>query len=260
MLEWRRLAKRRFDARRPTRNLLPLGASHVWVGILASVAVVLASGTLLAAGAPSGVKGRVSGWEKLLPAVYADVAKADSHRFTWREPSPTVKQDFRKLSANVTRDVCVVAFGSGPAPEHEPRIVKVTGGRITPSTIVLSPSSRLKFKNADPFPHQLYEVGNAAWAATPTAPGSSRDWAAGPPGVHVIRDMLFPSVVMYIVIEPNAVEYDFPDRDGQFAMNLPPGEYTLKAFFDGKATGKPIDGIKVDAKGVELKEPLVVGN
>jgi hypothetical protein len=253
MLEWFRLAKGRFHPRRPTRTLLPLG-------VLASVAVVLASGTLLAAGGPVAVKGRVSGWEKLLPQVYADVAKADSHRFTWREPSPTVKQDFRKLSANVTRDVCIAAFGASPAAEHEPRIVKVTGGRITPSTIVLSPSSRLKFKNADPFPHQLYEVNNPAWAATATAPGSSRDWAAGPAGVHVIRDMLFPSVVMYIVIDANAVEYDFPDRDGAFSMNLPPGEYTLKAFFDGKATGKPIDGIKVDAKGVELKEPLVVGS
>jgi hypothetical protein len=252
MLEWCRLAKRRFHARRPTRTLLPLG-------FLASVALVLGSGTLLAAGGPAGVKGRVVGWEKLLPQVYADVAKADSHRFTWREPSPTVKQDFRKLSANVTRDVCVAAFGSGAAPEHEPRVVKVTGGRITPSTIVLSPASRLKFKNSDPFPHQLYEVGNAAWAATPTAPGSSRDWAASAAGVHVIRDMLFPSIVMYIVVDANAVEYDFPDRDGVFTMNLPPGEYTLKAFFDGKPTGKPIDGLKIEGKAIELKEPLAVG-
>ena len=65
--------------------------------------------------------------------------------------------------------------------------------------------------------------------------------------MHVIRDQLFPSVVMYIVVEPNAVEFAFPDREGTFAMNLPPGEYTLKAFFDGKPTGKPIDGVKVDA-------------
>jgi len=252
MLEWCRLAKRRFHARRSTRTLLPFS-------VLASVALVLASGTLLAAGAPAGVRGRVSGWEKLLPQVYADVAKADSHRFTWREPSPTVKQDFRKLSANVTRDVCVAAFGSGVAPPHASKGLKVTGGRITPSTLVISPGSRLQFKITDPFPHQLYEVGNPAWAATPTAPGSTRDWVAGPAGVHVIRDMLFPSVVMYIVVDANAVEFDFPDRDGAFSMNLAPGDYTLKAFFDGKPTGKPIDGVKVEAKGVELKEPLALG-
>ena len=221
-------------------------------------ASALASG--LAAGAGTGgVKGKVSGWEKLLPQVYAEAAKPDSHRFTWREPSPTVKQDFRKLSANVGRDVCVAAFGSSPAQPHEPKAVKVTGGRITPSTIVLSPGSRLSFKNTDPFPHQLYEVNNASWGPNPIAPGSTREWAAGAAGVHVIRDQLFPSVVMYVVVDANAVEFDFPDREGTFAMNLPPGEYTLKAFFDGKPTGKPIDGVKVEAKGVELKEPLTVG-
>jgi hypothetical protein len=243
------LAKRRSSARRALRALLTP----------AILAAVLASGTLALAGGTAGVKGKVSGWEKLLPQVYADVAKPDSHRFTWREPSPTVKQDFRKLSANVSRDVCIVAIGSGPAQPHEPRIVKVTGGRITPSTIVLSPGSRLSFKNADPFPHQLYENGNAAWGANPLAPGSTREWAGAAAGVHVIRDQLFPSIVMYIVIEPNAVEYDFPDREGTFQMNLPPGEYTLKAFFDGKPTGKAIDGVKIEGKGVELKEPLTVG-
>jgi hypothetical protein len=205
------------------------------------------------------VKGKVSGWEKLLPQVYAEVAKPDSHRFTWREPSPTVKQDFRKLSANVTRDVCVVAFGEGDAPAHEPKVVKVTGGRITPSTIVLSPGSRLSFKNTDPFPHQLYEEKNPAWAVNPTAPGSTREWAAGAPGLHVIRDMLFPSVVMYIFVDAKAVEFDFPDREGTFEMNLPPGTYTLKAFFEGRPTGKPMDQVKVEAKGLELKEPLAVG-
>ena len=78
-------------------------------------------------------------------------------------------------------------------------------------------------------------------------------------GVHVIRDQAFPSVVMYVVVDANAVEYDFPDREGTFQMNLPPGDYTLKAFFEGKPTGKPIDGVKVEGKGIELKEPLAVG-
>jgi hypothetical protein len=263
MLDPCRLAKGRSRVRTLRQVLTTLRPSRrraVPAGVLALVlALASVSSTLLAAGAPPGVKGRVTGWEKLLPQVYADVAKPDSHRFTWREPSPTVKQDFRKLSANVSRDVCVAAFGSAAAQPHEPKGVRVTGGRITPSTLVISPGTRLQFKNTDPFPHQLYEVNNAAWAASPTAPGSSRDWAASAAGVHVIRDTLFPSVVMYIVVDANAVEFDFPDRDGAFAMNLPPGEYTLKAFFDGKPTGKPIDGVKVEGKGIELKEPLAVG-
>jgi hypothetical protein len=235
-------------ARRPTRFVAPLV-------VLASL---LASGTLLAGGTPT-VKGKVTGWDKLYPQVYADAAKPDSHRYTWREPSPTVKQDFRKLTANGSRDVCVAAIGGGAAQAHDSQRVFVTGGRITPSTIVLAPGSRLSFKNADPFAHSLYEVSNASWAANPTAPGSSRDWAAGPPGLHVIRDALFPSVVMYVVVDANAVEVAYPDRDGNFSMNLPSGDYTLKAFFDGKAVGKPVDGVHVGDRDVDLKDPMPVG-
>jgi hypothetical protein len=222
-------------------------------------ASALASGTLLAAGGLGSVRGKVVGWEKLLPTVYADAAKSDSHRFTWREPSPTVKQDFRKLFANVSRDVCVAAFGANPAQPHEPRAVKVTGGRISPSTVVVSPGSRLAFKNSDPFAHPLYEVNNAAWAANPLAPGSTREWVAGAPGLHVIRDQLFPSMVMYVLVDANAVDFDFPDREGGFSMSVPPGEYTVKAFFEGKPTGKPIDGVRVTERGIEIKEPLTVG-
>jgi len=61
------------------------------------------------------------------------------------------------------------------------------------------------------------------------------------------------------VVDANAVDFDFPDREGAFALTVAPGDYTLKAFFDGKPTGKPLDDVKVEGKGLELKEPLVVG-
>ncbi len=227
--------------------------------VLALLASVLATGNLLAGGMTT-VKGKVSGWDKLLPATYADATKPDAHRFTWREPSPTVKSDFRRLSASPSRDVCVAAFGNGAAAPHDSQRVFITGERANPSTIVLSPGSRLSFKNADPFPHALYEVGNATWASNPTAPGSSRDWAAGAPGLHVIRDSLFPSLVMNIVVDAAAVEATYPDRDGSFTINLPPGDYTLKAFFDGKPVGKPLDGVHVGEKDMEIKDPMPVGD
>jgi hypothetical protein len=231
--------------------------------IVASVAIlgsVLASGTLLAGSSPVavGVKGKVVGWEKLLPQAYAEAA-GDSHRYTWREPSPTVKQEFRKLSANVGRDVCVAAFGAGAAQAHEPLAVKLTGGRLTPGTLVLSPGSRLSFRNADPFPHVLFEVGNEKWAANPTAPGSSREWAAAGPGLYVIRDQLFPSVALYVVVDPNAVEFSMPDHDGVFAMPVTPGDYTFKAFFEGKQVGRSTDTMHVGSGGLELRDPLTVG-
>ena len=222
-------------------------------------ASVLVSGELRAGGAPPTVKGRVAGWEKLVPQVYADAAGPDSHRYNWREPSPTVKQEFRKLSASVSRDVCVVAIGSGAAPAHEPLPIKITGGRLTPSTLVLSPGSRLSFKNADPFNHVLFEVGNDKWAPNLTGPGASREWAASTPGVHQIRDELFPSIIMYVVVDANAQEFAVPDRDGAFVMSVPPGEYTIKTFFDGKPVGKAIEGLRVSEHGAEIREPLPLG-
>jgi hypothetical protein len=171
-----------------------------------------------------------------------------------------VKQEFRKLSANVSRDVCVAAFnGASPQP-HEPFSVKLTGGRLTPATIVLSPGSRLSFRNADPFPHMLYEVNNDKWAPNPTASGSSREWAASAAGVHEVRDQLFPSIIMYVVVDSTAVEFAFPDRDGAFSMTLPLGEYSFKAFFDGKQVSKEMIGVRVGDRGfVELREPMALG-
>ncbi len=248
-------AKRKSFTRRPTRiaPLLFCLAGAVGASALA------AAPSLAGNAAPGALKGKILGWEKLIAQVYADASKIDAHRYTWREPSPTVKQEFRKLSANVSRDVCVAAFVSGTAPAHDGKIVMVTGGRVTPSTIVVSPGSRIVFKNADPFPHSLYEVGNATWAANPTAPGSQRDWAGTAPGVHEFRDELFPSVVMHIVVDPQAIEFAFPDHDGAFTMTLPAGEYTLKVFFDGKPVSKPLEAVHVGDKGLELKDPIAVG-
>jgi hypothetical protein len=242
------------DAKRRSRTVAALV-------VLSALPVALAGRTLAAAGAPSGgsLRGKLTGWEKLIPQVYADAAKPDSHHYTWREPSPTVKQDFRKLSENVSRDACVVAFGSGTAQAHEPVVVKVTGGRLTPSTVVLSPGSRISFKNADPFPHVLYDAEDPKWAPNPTGPASTREWAATAPGVHTIRDQLFPGIVMHVVVDPAAAEFALPDHEGAFTLSVPPGEYTLKVFFDGKQVGKDVSGLKVGERAVDLKEPIAVG-
>ena len=64
---------------------------------------------------------------------------------------------------------------------------------------------------------------------------------------------------MYVVVEPNAVDFAVPDREGNFSLQVPPGEYTLKAYFDGKATGKPQEGVNVGGRDIDLREPLGLG-
>lgn len=248
-------AKRRPCACRPTRI-----AAQLLLIALASLALAVGSGPSHAAPPPAVIRGKVTGWEKLLPQVYTEAAKNDTRHYMWREPSPTVKQEFRKLSANVSRDVCVAAMSGGSPQAHEPYAIKLTGGRLTPSTIVLPPGSRLSIKNVDPFPHVLYEVNNDKWAPSATSPGSTREWAASAPGTFQIRDQLFPSIVLYIVVDPGVVEFAYPDREGTFSMSVPQGEYTFKAFFDGKAVSKETPGVRVGDRGfVEVREPLVLG-
>jgi plastocyanin len=225
------------------------------LAILAAGGSLLASASALAAGAAGlNVQGKVVGWEKLAPHAYAEAA-ADPHRYRLREASASMKPDERRPSANVSRDICVAAF-SAAAPAHEPLFIKVTGGRVTPSTIVVAPGSRISFENVDPFPHALYEVGDDKWVANPMGPGSSRDWTAAAPGVHQIRDQLFPSVTTYIVVDTGAVEFVLPDHEGGFSMAVPPGDYTFKTFFEGKQVGKDAEMVHLRDRGFQMKDPL----
>jgi len=138
--------------------------------------------------------------------------------------------------------------------------VRITGGRTIPTTLVVAPGTRLSFENHDPFPHRLYIVNSPVWKAETIDSGRHRDWSAPPgQGRYEIRDELFPSVRSYVVVEPQAVDVAFPGRDGAFALNLPAGEYTLKAYFDGRQVGKPISFTSKDKGFIDLKDPLPVG-
>ncbi|HEY1954749.1 MAG TPA: hypothetical protein VGH28_04040 [Polyangiaceae bacterium] len=220
-----------------------------WFFVLGAVAI---ASTALA----GPVRGKIAGAEKLIPSVYADMAKAE-HRYTWREPSPTVKPEFRQLSANPSRDICIAAISSTPAPAHDAIQIMVTGGHAVPTTIAVSPQTKLLFVNHDPFPHRLYLVGDATWKEMETSSGGTRDWTAPGTGKYEFRDRLTPTLRFYVVIDPGVVDVVYPGHNGAFAFrNLASGDYFLKAFFDGKEVGS----VQAVAKGgtVELREPLTL--
>lgn len=211
------------------------------------------------AGAPN-VKGKIAGQDKLIPDVYAEAAKPESRRWTWREPSPSVATQFRTLSANPSRDLCIAATTSGNSGPQEAIRMTVTGGRVYPTTIVVSPGTPLAFKNFDPFKHRLYVVGNPSFKAEDMAPNQVRSWSASGAGKYEIRDELFPSVRTFVIVDPQVVQVAYPGRDGAFGLTLPAGEYVLKAFFAGKQVGKPIPVNAKERSTVELKDPLNVAS
>jgi hypothetical protein len=236
-----------------TRAALP------WFAVLTALSLFSVTWTGNA-GSPN-VKGKINGQDKLVPDVYAEAAKPESRRWTWREPSPSVAAQFRTLAANPSRDLCIAATTSGNAGPQEAIRMTVTGGRVFPTTIVVSPGTPLAFKNFDPFKHRLYVVGNASFKAEDMGPNQVRSWSASGAGRYEIRDELFPSVRTYVIVDPQVVQVAYPGRDGAFGLSLPAGEYVLKAFFAGKQVGKPVPINAKDKTTVELKDPLnVAGN
>ncbi|HEY2511694.1 MAG TPA: hypothetical protein VGI39_12585 [Polyangiaceae bacterium] len=226
-----------------------------------SVVSVASALAMLAGGAFAGpVRGHITGQEKLVPDVYTEAAKPDAHRWAWREPSPAVRSEFRTLSANPSREICIAAVEAAAAPAQQPILIKITGGRTIPSTIAISPGTRLSFENHDPFPHKLFQVGSTTWNAEVINPTSRREWTATGAGRFEFRDALFPSVRTFVVVDPGVVDVAYPGHDGAFAFgSLASGDYVLKAFFQGKPVGKPVS---VTVKGnflVDVKEALNVG-
>lgn len=235
----------REDARRspgaPLRGLLFVAA----IAVVPSVAFA------------AQVKGRVAGADKLMNSVWNESKEVAAHRFTWREPSPTVRADFRKLFAFAPKEVCVAAIATTEQKGgNVPLLVTVGGGRTTPVTLVVAPGTRLRFENHDPFPHKLYAVGQSTFPAAEQASMAARDWTAPGPGKYEIRDELSPSVRSWIVVEPNVAAVSYPARDGTFLFaDLPPGEYSIKAFFEGVPVGSP-KPLVVGAAPLEMREPL----
>ena len=226
----------------------------LFLSLLTAAALLSVSGH---AAGPN-VKGKITGQEKLVPDVYAEAARPESRRWTWREPSPSVAAQFRTLSANPSRDLCIAATTSGNAGPQEAIRMTVTGGRVFPTTIVVSPGTPLAFKNFDPFKHRLYVVGNPSFKAEDMAPNQVRSWSASGAGKYEVRDELFPSVRTYVIVDPQVVQVAYPGRDGAFGLTLPGGEYVLKAFFSGKQVGKPTTVTAKDKTTVTLNDPLNV--
>jgi hypothetical protein len=226
--------------------------------LIAVIVLVSIPFTGIAAG--PNVRGKIAEYEKLSVDVYAEAAKPELKRWSWRDPSPAVAAGFRNLSPKPSREIVLVATNNGANPAAaQPILVKVTGGRTNPATLVITPETQLQFRNDDPFPHKLYIVGKPADWNGAMGVKAIREWKA-PQGKQriEIRDELFPSVRTFIIVEPGAVQSVYPAKDHSFAFTLPSGDYVVKAFFGGKQVGKPTN-VTAKEKGVfDIKEAINV--
>jgi len=214
------------------------------MGLVAAAAALLALPLAAIAAGPVTVKGKTAGGGKLINPVWDEAKDPKLQRYTFREPSATVRADVRVLTAYLPKEVCIAALVDGEAqPLKAPLRVVVAGGRTSPVTLVVAKGQQLQFENQDPFPHKLYVVGadQKGFAAVETAPGKARGWTPPGAGKYEIRDKLAPSVRSWIVVEPHAAAVAYPDRKGDFQIDLDPGKYKLKGYFKGEPTGNELD-------------------
>jgi hypothetical protein len=206
------------------------------------------------------VKGRVVGTAKLLNPVWNEAKDPAHHRYTFREPSPTVRADVRTLTGYLPRELAVVAVGgTTPAPKAAV-LVAVSGGRTTPVTIVMSEGQAIQFTNNDPFPHKLYDVAGKGLLPNELGPTKTRSWTPPGPGKYEIRDESAPSVRSWVVVLPQVAATAYPDRKGEFSIALEPGQYTLRSYFNGEAVGQEQTVIVAPAPAEQLlKQPLSAG-
>jgi plastocyanin len=185
------------------------------------------------------VRGRLEGFKLLQNPVWAEARDPKQHGYSFREPVPTVRAEFRRLYPHIPKEVCVAALAAAPQkPPATAILIRVGGGRTTPVTIVVAPGTKLTFQNTDPFRHRLYAVGQKMFSPNDTPQGGTREWTVPEPGTFEIRDEAAPSVRMWVVADPNVAAVAYPSLKGEFALTLEaPGEYRVQAFFAGKRVG-----------------------
>jgi hypothetical protein len=190
------------------------------------------------------VKGKLVGLEKLMNPVWAEAKDVGAHRFSWREPSPTVRAEFRNLFAYAPKEVCVAALAKDAQQRPAlPLLITVGGGRTTPVTVVVAPGTGLHFENRDPFPHKLYGVNQPTFPPGEMGQGAARDWTAPGPGRYEVRDELAPSLRTWIVVEPNVAAIAYPSAQGAFRHPpTPTGRIHAEGVFLGIPRGDTQDG------------------
>lgn len=213
----------------------PLRPSCLWKASLWGL-LSLVPGVALAAT----VKGQVKGHNQLINPVWEEAARPGNNRYTWREPSPTVRSEFRRLFGLAPKELCIAGISTNKVqPPKVPLLVLVGGGRTTPVTVVVAPGRRIRFRNNDPHKHRLYGVGEASLPAVDMAMAAERDWTAPGPGTYELRDELAPSLRSWVIVKEGVSSIGYPNRKGQFFLTLAEGDYNLEFFFAGKPIGQP---------------------
>lgn len=226
--------------------------------VMSRVAMIVAIAALVPASAfAQKIVGKVTGYVHLQNPVWAEAKDPEAKGYSFREMVATVPAEYRKLYPYIPKELCLAALADEPQEAEGSTLIRVGGGRTTPVTIVVTPGTKLVFKNTDPFSHRLYVVGLKTFGPNDTAKGETREWTVPKEGTFEIRDERAPSLRMWVVAEPKVASITYPTMAGDFHLSVPSeGEYKVQAYFVGEKVG-PERSTIIGGGDVKLK-PLVV--
>src|SRR6516164_6695462 len=66
------------------------------------------------------VRGAVVGYQHLLNPVWEEAKDAERHLYSFREPVPTVRAEFRRLYPHIPKELCLALLSSERATPQKP--------------------------------------------------------------------------------------------------------------------------------------------
>lgn len=105
---------------------------------------------------------------------------------------------------------------------------------FVPHLLVIRPGTRVRFENSDGMPCHIYSTSPAGNFALRRQDGKPMTITFDQPGVIVVRCAEHGRIYAYIIIRENPY-FALTDPKGRYKIsNLPPGRYTLQAWYEGR--------------------------
>ncbi len=211
----------------PFHRSRPRGASRSVIPSALVVAGAVAAIGAAALPSPAALAGDVKGLLRA-PEGYVPTPGADERKpFYWEEWNGFL--DPRPRRVDMRRDVAVVLLGPPQVGAESHAAVTLTGGSLSPATIVVRPDTIVRIENRDDFAHELFAVGLDGFSAEATSSGQARTVRVTQPGNWLIRDRQVAHVRGHLHVIADLSAVATVEASGEYKFtNVAPGQYTVK--------------------------------
>lgn len=184
-------------------------------------------------------------------------------QYYWRVPNGAVSTTPARVDP--ARDLAVVierADGESTAPEGATKVVKLQGARLNPSVVVVTPHTKVRFRNDDAIVYELQCRENSEMAnGQVIPPGREMEFRFDQAGVFEITDRRLPHLVGYVVVVGTSLGQNprQGEQDGQASVSFPdvqPGRYVVKVFHGGEwVAQQALEVTETEEVGLQMRIP-----